>query len=420
MPTPFDDPLLLARMQFALTASVHYLFVALTLGLAPFILAGQLGATVRRDEGRMRAVRFWGGLYVVNYAMGVLSGLVMELQLALNWSGLGDMFGYAFGAPLAVETMGAFFVESTFLGLWIFGWDRMNRWAHLGCFAVVTATAYLSAYWVLVANGFLRYPVGGLRIEDGTARVGDPAALMTNPSTLLALAHICFGALLLGSTVLIAVSAYHLARRTDPDRMFGRGIRWGTAVFSLALYPTAHVGYLQFSLHERSPPGSGLTYSAGEIAAIEAEGAAPDSFDAFGDGLMMGSWSVMSMVMLVLLAVWALRRLDRWRGVLWPLVLLPLLPYAASVGGWVLRETQRQPWAVEDLLTTADAMTDLTPAMAAVSFSLFTVAFAALAAVTYLLLVRVARLGPYRGPLAPAHTGGSAEGGTGPPPVATF
>ncbi|MFD0775438.1 cytochrome ubiquinol oxidase subunit I [Streptomonospora algeriensis] len=417
----FDDPLLLARVQFAVTASVHYLFVALTLGLAPFILFGQLGATLRRDEARMRAVRFWGGLYVVNYAMGVLSGLVMELQLALNWSGLGNMFGYAFGAPLAVETMGAFFVESTFLGLWIFGWDRMGRWAHLACFAVVTATAYLSAYWVLVANGFLRYPVGGLRIEDGTVRVGDPAALMANPSTLMALGHITTGALLLGSSVIIAVSAYHLAGRNDPDRMFGRGIRWGTAVFLIALEPTAHLGAMQFSLYERVPPASGLTYSPDEIAAVEARGRAPGFFDAFGDGLMMGSWALMFLLALILAAVWLLRRLDRWRGVLWPLVLLPFLPYGASLGGWVLRETRRQPWAVEDLLTTAEAMTDMTPAMAAVSFSLFTLAFAVLAAVTYLLLVRYARLGPERGPLAPIRTQGPPDGeAAGYPPAHTF
>ncbi|GAA1760956.1 cytochrome ubiquinol oxidase subunit I [Streptomonospora arabica] len=416
----FDDPLLLARVQFALTAGVHYLFVALTLGLAPFILFGQLGATVRRDDARMRAVRFWGGLYVVNYAMGVLSGLVMELQLALNWSGLSDMFGYAFGAPLAVETMGAFFVESTFLGLWIFGWDRMSRWAHLACFAVVTATAYLSAYWVLVANGFLRYPVG-LRMEDGVAHVADPAALMANPSTLMAFGHVCVSALLVGSSVVIAVSAYHLARRHDPDRMFRRGVRWGTAVFSLALLPTAAIGSMQFILYDRTPPASGLTYGPAEIAEIEAGGRAPGVFGGLGDALMMGSWALMFLIAPVLLVVWLLRRLDRWRGVLWPLVLLPFLPFGASVGGWLVRETQRQPWAVEDLLTTADAMTDMTPAMAAVSFSLFTLAFAVLATVTYVLLVRFARLGPEGGPLAPARTGGTEPGGVAEdPPVHTF
>ncbi|GAB3449648.1 cytochrome ubiquinol oxidase subunit I [Streptomonospora sediminis] len=405
----FEDPLLLARMQFALTASVHYLFVGLTLGLAPFILAGQLSATLRRDPARMRAVRFWGGLYVVNYAMGVLSGLVMELQLALNWSGLSDVFGYAFGAPLAIETMGAFFVESTFLGLWIFGWDRMNRWAHAACFAVVTATAYLSAYWVLVANGFLRYPVG-LRMEDGVARIDDPVALMANPSTLLAFGHIATSSLLLGSAVVIAVSAYHLARRSDPDSMFGRGIRRATAVFAIMLMPTAAVGGAQFALYDRVPPSSGLTYSADEIAAIEERAGSANAFSALGDVLMMGSWSLMFLLAPVLLFAWVFRGLARWRWLLWPLVPLPFLPYGASVAGWVLRETQRQPWAVEDLLTTADAMTDMAPGMAAVSFSLFTAAFAVLATVTYRLLVRYARLGPGGGPLAPARIGGTGGG----------
>ncbi|QBI55589.1 cytochrome ubiquinol oxidase subunit I [Streptomonospora litoralis] len=405
----FEDPLLLARAQFALTASVHYLFVALTLGLAPFILFGQLRATLRRDESRMRAVRFWGGLYLVNYAMGVLSGLVMELQLALNWSGLSDVFGYAFGAPLAVETMGAFFVESTFLGLWIFGWDRMSRRAHLACFAVVTLTAYLSAYWVLVANGFLRYPVG-LRMEDGTARISDPVALMANPSTLLALGHITVSSLLLGATVVVAVSAYHLARRSDADRMFGRGIRQGTAVLAAALIPTMLIGGLQFPVHDGAPPASGLTYSAAEIAAIEERAPSGNVFWAIGDTLMFGGWFLLVLLGLLLLAAWTFRGLDRWRWLLWPLTMAPFLPYGASVGGWLVRETQRQPWAVEDLLTTADAMTDMTPGMAVLSFSLFTAAFAVLATVTYRLLVHFARLGPERGPLAPAATGGPSDG----------
>ena len=142
VPPIVEDPLVLARLQFALTAATHYMFVALTLGLAPYILGTQLLAILRGDRSRMLSVRFWGGLYLVNYGMGVLSRLVMELQLALNWSGLHEMFGYTFAAPLAIETMTAFFVESTFLGRWIFGWDRMSRWPHLFCFAVVTVPAY--------------------------------------------------------------------------------------------------------------------------------------------------------------------------------------------------------------------------------------------------------------------------------------
>ncbi|MFC3999447.1 cytochrome ubiquinol oxidase subunit I [Nocardiopsis sediminis] len=401
----FDDPLLLARLQFAFTASIHYLFVALTLGLAPFILASQFSATVRRDEARMRAVRFWGGLYVVNYGMGVLSGLVMELQLATNWSGLSDTFGYAFGAPLAVETMGAFFIESTFLGLWIFGWDRMGRWAHLACFAVVTATAYASAYWVLVANGFLKNPVG-FEINDGVAELTDPVALAANPSALLALAHIANTALIVGSLVIAAVSAYHLARRNDPDGMFGRGIRRAALVFALSVFPASITGGVQFAFSEDGPPTSGLTYTAEEIAAIEGAyeqgGGVATGIGTAGEVFMTLSWLLMTMLSVVILVVWLFRGIDRWRWFLWPMVFTPFLPYLASIGGWIYRETSRQPWAVVHHLTTADAMTDMSPAMAAVSFSLFTAAFAALATITFWLLVRFARRGPDGGPLAPA------------------
>ncbi|MDA2806313.1 cytochrome ubiquinol oxidase subunit I [Nocardiopsis suaedae] len=407
-----DDPLALARLQFAFTAATHYMFVALTLGLAPYILFNQLAAVRKRDEARMRAVRFWGGLYVVNYAMGVLSGLVMELQLALNWSGLSGMFGYAFGAPLAVETMGAFFVESTFLGLWIFGWDRMGRWAHWACFLVVTATAYASAYWVLVANGFLKWPAG-FRIEDGTAVLDSPWALMGNPSALLAFAHVATSALLVGAAVIGAVSASHLRRGHDPDRMFHRGVRHAVAIMLVAVFPVVAFGGTQFAMIGQDPPTSGATYTAEEIAAIEA--AASPAVEAVGriggDVVMMTSWLLITLVAGTGALVWLVRRLDRWRWFHWVLIALPALPYLASIGGWTFRETMRQPWVVRHHLTTADAMTDLSPAMAVASFAFFTAAFTALAAVTFWLLVRFARRGPEGGPLAPAPAGPDREGG---------
>ncbi|WP_306367188.1 cytochrome ubiquinol oxidase subunit I [Nocardiopsis sp. CC223A] len=400
----FDDPLLLARLQFAFTAATHYMFVALTLGLAPYILVAQLRAALSGDRTRMSAVRFWGGLYLVNYGMGVLSGLVMELQLALNWSGLQEMYGYSFGAPLALETMTAFFVESTFLGLWIFGWDRMGRWAHLGCFAVVTATAYMSAWWVLVSNGFLRNPVG-FEMVDGVAHLTDPVALMTNPAATMAFGHIVTGALLVGAAVIIATSAHHLRRGNDPQRMFSRGITYGTLVMCLLPIPVAAFGGVQFELFDQAPPTSGQTYTAAEIEAVEAAGdGVPAVVGGTADILMMSMWGLMFFLGPVLL----LGRLvahfapgvRRMRWALYPLAVLPFLPYLASVGGWVFRETNRQPWTVVHHLTTADAVTPMSPAAAAVSFGLFTPAFALLAATTWWLLVRFARRGPEGGPLA--------------------
>lgn len=400
----FDDPLLLARLQFAFTAATHYMFVALTLGLAPYILTAQLRAALSGDRERMSAVRFWGGLYLVNYGMGVLSGLVMELQLALNWSGLQEMYGYSFGAPLALETMTAFFIESTFLGLWIFGWERMGRWAHLACFAVVTATAYLSAWWVLVSNGFLRNPVG-FEMEDGVAHLTDPAALLANPAATMAFGHVVTGALLVGAAVVIATSAHHLRRGNDPQRMFSRGMGYGALVMCLAPIPVAAFGGVQFQLFGQDPPTSGQTYTAAEIEAVEAAGSGiHPAVGATADILMMGLWSLMFFLgPLLLLGLLAARFSGRVRAVRWPLyplAALPLLPYLASVAGWVFRETNRQPWTVVHHLTTADAVTPMSPAAAAVSFGLFTAAFAALAATTWWLLVRFARRGPGGGPLA--------------------
>ncbi len=402
----FEDPLLLARLQFALTAATHYMFVALTLGLAPYVLTTQLVATLRGDRSRMTAVRFWGGLYLVNYGMGVLSGLVMELQLALNWSGLHSVFGYTFAAPLALETMTAFFVESTFLGLWIFGWDRMGRWAHLFCFAVVTATAYASAWWVLVSNGFLRNPVG-FEMVDGVAHLTDPVALMTNPAAVLAFGHIVTGSLLVGALVVAATSAYHLVRRDDAHGVFRRGVRYAALVLCLVPIPVAAFGGVQFGLFGQDPPTSGLTYSAEEIAAIEAAnpgGPLLDAANTAGDLVMMTSWALMFLLGPLMLLAWPFGGLDRWRWFLAPLVVTPFLPYLASVGGWVFRETNRQPWTVVHHLTTADAVTPLSPAAAVLSFGFFTAAFAALAAVTYWLLVRYARRGPEGGPLAEQRT----------------
>ncbi len=330
----FEDPLLLARLQFALTASTHYIFVALTLGLAPFILFGQLRATLRGDEALMLGGRFWGGLYLVNYGMGVLSGLVMELQLATNWSGLGDMFGYAFGAPLAVETMAAFFIESTFLGLWIFGWDRMGRWSHLACFAVVAATAYASAYWVLVANGFLKNPVG-FEIRGGVAVLTDPRALLANPAALLAFGHIVAGALLLGGLVVAAVSAYHLARGNDPGGMYRRGITSGVTVAALALLPVAAFGGTQYAMFGQEPPTSGRTLSGTEIAGIEESynGAAAEAFGVAGHLLMLLCWTAMVGVAAVGLFLWLIRRLHRWRWFHWILVFCPFLPTPRAWAG---------------------------------------------------------------------------------------
>ncbi|MEU8386002.1 cytochrome ubiquinol oxidase subunit I, partial [Streptosporangium sp. NPDC048865] len=167
----------LARTQFAVTGSLHFLFVVLTLGLAPLIAIMHTRYAVTGKPVHERVTRFWGQIYVINYALGILTGLVMEFQFGMNWSGLSHYAGDVFGAPLAIETLGAFFLESTFLGLWIFGWHRLPRWLHVACIWVVTLTAYVSAFWIMVANSFLQNPAGAVE-RGGHLVLTDAGALL--------------------------------------------------------------------------------------------------------------------------------------------------------------------------------------------------------------------------------------------------
>ncbi|MFD0853215.1 cytochrome ubiquinol oxidase subunit I, partial [Actinomadura adrarensis] len=200
---------------------------------------------MRAAEGA-RATRFWGQLYVINYAVGIVTGLVMEFQIGTHWSGMSALVGPVFGAPLAMETVAAFFVESTFLGLWIFGWDRVNRWVHLGLIWVVTLTAYASAYFVLVANGWMQRPVG-YEMRDGVAHLTDWGAVLGNPTAVLASLHVLFGGLLVAGLFMAGVSAFHLFRRTAEVEFFRRSMRTGLVALIVAVFPTVVFGGMQFA-----------------------------------------------------------------------------------------------------------------------------------------------------------------------------
>src|SRR4051812_29074215 len=213
-----------ARLQFATTTSFHFLFVLLTLGLVTLVAVAQTRFTFSRRPVLERMTRFWGRIYVVNYALGIATGIVMEFQFGLNWSGLSTYAGDVFGAPLAIETLVAFFLESTFLGLWIFGWGRLDRWAHLALIWLVTITAYASAFWIMVANGFLQHPVG-YREEGGVLRLTDIAALVENPTVTGAFVHVVGAAMTVGGVFVVGVSAYHFIRRTPEVEFFRRSLR---------------------------------------------------------------------------------------------------------------------------------------------------------------------------------------------------
>lgn len=414
------DVLDLARLQFALTAGGHFLFVALTLGLATVVAVVQTVATIGQKPLHARMVRFWGQLYVINYAVGIVTGIVMEFQFGMSWSGLTHYAGNVFGASLAVETIVAFFVESTFLGLWIFGWHRFNRWVHLAMIWVVTLTAYLSAYWILVSNGFLNHPVGH-RTEGGKLVLDDPVAVLTNPSALLAFGHILAGALLTAGFFVAGVSAYHLFRRTTEWEFFGRSLRIGVFLSFPALMGTAVFGGLQFAALRTLQPMKSAVFSqkAEEIAQIQA-----DMVARFGPGDYVPSEAWTRGGGLVMLICFGLMMYFTFAGVilacfkkvvfrfrLWHLTLMAAvpLPYLAMISGWVFREAGRQPWVVYGLLKTEDAVSDLSPGSMRASLIVFTTLFALLVVLNAWLLTRWARRGPVDAGLGHDDRGGPED-----------
>ncbi|MET9512933.1 cytochrome ubiquinol oxidase subunit I [Streptomyces flavidovirens] len=395
----------LARLQFALTAGGHFLFVALTLGLATVVAVIQTRAVFSGDPVHARMVRFWGQLYVINYAVGIVTGIVMEFQFGMAWSGLGHYAGSVFGASLAIETIVAFFVESTFLGLWIFGWNRFGQRVHLALLWVVTLTAYLSAYWILVTNGFLNHPVGYRETPEGLV-IGDTWALLTNPSTLFAFFHIAGGALVTAAFFMAGVSAYHLFRRTSEYELFRRSLRIGVFVALPAVFFTAAVGGAQFPVLREYQPAKMAVFQSdpAEMARLQGDMAAKfgpgdylpsEAWTRAGAIVMLSVFGLMFFIAVLGVVLgsikWAVYHLRPWHVLL--MAVVPL-PFVAMTAGWVFREAGRQPWVIYGLLRTRDAGSALSTGQLRLSLTVFGALFVLLIAVNWWLLLRAAGRGP--------------------------
>src|SRR6201989_1623026 len=195
----------LARVQFATTSIYHFLFVPLTLGLAPLVATMQTLWHRTGDEAWLKLTRFFGTLLLINFAIGVATGLVQEFQFGMSWSVYSNFVGGVFGAPLAIEGMAAFMVEATFLGLWIFGWDRLSPRVHLATIWIAAAATWLSAYLILVANSWMQHPVG-YKVVDGKAELTSVGALLSNHFALTAWLHTILAGLIFGSVTMLGVS----------------------------------------------------------------------------------------------------------------------------------------------------------------------------------------------------------------------
>jgi cytochrome d ubiquinol oxidase subunit I len=446
------DVLDLARWQFAITTVYHFLFVPITLGLS-WLVAGMQTAWVRTgNEKWLRATKFFGKIFLINFAMGVVTGIVQEFQFGMNWSDYSRFVGDIFGAPLAVEGLLAFFLESTFLGLWIFGWDRLPKGLHLATIWMASLGTLLSAYFILAANSWMQHPVGyELNPETGRAELTDFMAVLTNNTAVIAFFHTIAASFMVAGSLVAGVSTWLLVKDRGAD-VARSTMRLGlitTLVASLFVVVSGDLDAKIMTeqqpmkmasaeaLYETSQPadfslftigtldGSEEVFSItvpnllsflatgtwdGEVQGINnlndeyAQTYAWTGLDNFAPNIPLAYWSFRLMIgvgmlaaLYALWALWAYRR-DRRPRSIWAAriaILLPLLPLAAAGIGWIFTEAGRQPWIVFGLMTTADGVSPIVGSWTVwTSMIGFTLLYAVLAVVEVGLIVRVVRQGP--------------------------
>ncbi|MEJ8280108.1 cytochrome ubiquinol oxidase subunit I [Pseudonocardia spirodelae] len=289
------DALDLARWQFGITTVYHFLFVPLTIGLSVIVASLQTAWFRTGRTEYLRATKFFGKLFLINFAMGVVTGIVQEFQFGMNWSAYSTFVGDVFGAPLAMEALIAFFLESTFIGLWIFGWDRLRRGVHLACIWAAAIGSNLSAYFILAANAWMRHPVGyEVDTATGRARLTDIGAVLANPQAWSTYVHVVSAAFLIAGLFVAAVSAWKLRcerwPRTGQDAppagehtLFRRTLRAGFLVTLVAGVLVIASGDHQAKL--------AATYEPMKLAAAEAlwEDEQSAGFSLFAVGDVQGS-----------------------------------------------------------------------------------------------------------------------------------
>lgn len=440
-----------ARWQFGVTTVYHFLFVPLTIGLSVLVAILQTLWVRTGNERYLKLTKFYGKLFLINFAMGVVTGLVQEFQFGMNWSDYSRFVGDVFGAPLAIEALVAFFLESTFLGLWIFGWDRLPKRLHLASIWAAAIGSNLSAYFILAANSFMQNPVGyRINPDTGRAELTDFVALLTNKVALVTFPHTIAGAFLVAGSLLVAVALWHLIRNRDsadiPTYRFAA--KFGSWVTLLAAGAVLITGDIQGKimtqvqpmkmaaaegLYNTESPASFSVLTVGsldgsrEVFAIKI----PYLLSYLGTGHLNGTvhgiddlqaqyasqygagnyapiipvtyWSFRFMIAfgmaaaaIALLVLWTHRK-GRTPSSKWLLragLVMPLLPLVASSFGWIFTEMGRQPWIVfGEMLTRNGVSRSVSLTEVLTSFTAFTLIYATLAVVEFKLLVRYAKAG---------------------------
>ncbi len=441
------DALALARLQFAITTVYHFFFVPLTLGLSILVAIMQTIYVRTGNETYKQMTRFWGKLFLINFAMGVVTGIVQEFQFGMNWSQYSRFVGDIFGAPLAVEALLAFFIESTFLGVWFFGWNTISKRMHLAAIWLVAIAANLSALWILIANSFMQEPVGFV-LRNGRAEMTDFGAVITNPNVLAQWPHVFTAGIATAAFFVLGISAWHLLRKTNPE-VFQRSFKMAVIYAVIGCSLVILVGHSQAQHMVRSQPmkmaaAEGLYQSedpasfslltigtldgrsevwsirlpsllsllaynqfTGEVKGINELNATYQQQYGPGDylppipwiywsfRLMVGAGFLMLFLAAVGLYLVLKNRFEGSRRYLKLLIPAILLPYVATSTGWLMTELGRQPWIVFGLMKTEDGVSNVVKGDAVLlTLILFTLVYGALMIVDIYLLRKYAKSDP--------------------------
>ena len=430
------DVLMLSRLQFAAATMFHFLFVPLTLGISVLIACmetayARTGKTVYR-----RMAKFWGKLFLINFTLGVVTGITLEFQFGTNWSRYSAYVGDIFGSLLAIEATAAFFLESTFIGVWHFGWDKLSPKAHAVTSWLGALASNLSAVWILIANGFMQNPLG-FELRNGRAELTDFIAVITNPWAWNEFVHVVSGSFCVAAFFIAGISAWHLLRKQN-EELFGKSMRLALTVGFLATVVVAVQGHMHGNLVAKLQPS--------KMAAMESHWETmknapmyllqiPDeknegnlvqalpvpsllSILAFNDpdaevkglkdfapadrppvGITFIAFRVMVgigtlMPLLMLFGLWKRDNLTNFPTYLKAMIWAMPLPYLGMEAGWTVAEVGRQPWIVQGLMRTADAVSPITAGQAGSSLVAMVLLYTLLGAAGAYLMVTAARKGP--------------------------
>jgi len=430
------NTLMLSRLQFASTTMFHFLFVPLTLGLSIMVAVMETLYVKTGDEKYLTMTRFWGKLFLINFAVGVVTGITLEFQFGTNWSGYSAYVGDVFGSLLAIEAALAFFLESTMIGVWVFGWKRLSKKAHAVVMWLVAGASNVSAIWILTANGWMQQPVG-FTLRDGRAELVSFTQVVFNKFGLLTILHTIGASVLLAAFFVMGISAYHLLKRQHRE-VFNSSFRIALAfglIFSVFTvingdWHAVHVTQVQpaklaaMEAHWETTTRAPIHLFAIPDAAAEKNrfqfGTIPGALSLLGhhnlDAEVIGLKDIPRDERPPVLPTFLAFRAMVALGTLFPLLMIigwfkrknlensPTylkmmvwaipLPYLAIQMGWLLAEIGRQPWIVYGLMKTTDAVSPVSTLQVATTLGGFFIVYGLLGALGFYLIATHARKGP--------------------------